>query len=55
MSPRDHFAKVMRSPYFHSENYKNSPGGQFEKEIEDKVKGFIGFFNLAKILKNKKH
>jgi len=32
---RDHFSKVMHSPYFQTEHYENeSAGGKLEKKIE---------------------
>lgn len=31
---RNHFKKVMFSPYFQSEHYKDTPGGKIEKKIE---------------------
>jgi hypothetical protein len=33
--PRDHFSKVMSSPYFQSENYRKSKSGQTEIKIEN--------------------
>ena len=36
---RDHFSKVMQSPYFQSEYYKNeAQGGKYEKRIEKFLK-----------------
>jgi len=32
---RDHFSKVMHSPYFRTEAYKQSSGGKFETQIEN--------------------
>ena len=33
---RDHFSKVMQSPYFQSDHYKNeTEGGKCEKKIEN--------------------
>lgn len=34
---RDHFSKVMQSPYFQSESYKESPSGKIEAKIEKKI------------------
>jgi len=43
---RDHFNKVMRSPYFQSDHYVNeSPGGKMEKKIEN---WFNRFFKRKK-------
>jgi hypothetical protein len=33
--PRDHFSKVMHSPYFRTEAYKQSGGGKLETQIEN--------------------
>jgi hypothetical protein len=36
---RDHFSKVMHSPYFQTDHYKNeSPGGTTEAKIENFLK-----------------
>jgi hypothetical protein len=32
---RDHFSKVMHSPYFTTDAYKESPGGRLETKIEN--------------------
>lgn len=42
---RDHFKKVMESPYFKTDAYSESPGGQFENKI---------FSFLKKIFKKNK-
>lgn len=34
---RDHFSKIMHSPYFQSEAYRETPGGKAELVIEKKV------------------
>lgn len=48
--PRDHFSKMMNSPYFQSEHYKNeSANAQIEAKIEKKISLFID------ILKFKRH
>lgn len=39
---RDHFSKVMHSPYFQSDHYENeSAGGIIEKKIENWFKRFF--------------
>jgi hypothetical protein len=36
---RDHFSKVLHSPYFRTDYYQNeSPGGKMEKKIEGFLK-----------------
>jgi hypothetical protein len=59
MSPRRHFSDMMRSPYFRSGHYEETPGGKFEKKIEDKIlksKKRINmlFFKLFKKILNDK-
>ena len=44
MSPRDHFSKVMHSPYFSSPGYGDTPSGKAEKEFEEKFNKIKGFF-----------
>ena len=39
---RDHFSKVMHSPYFQTDHYENeSAGGKLEKKIEGWFKRFF--------------
>ncbi len=50
---------MMRSPYFRSGHYEETPGGKFEKKIEDKIlksKKRINmlFFKLFKKILNDK-
>lgn len=52
---RDHFSKMMRSPYFQNESYANN-GGKIEDNIEGfftKIKIKIKFY-FFKIFKNRK-
>jgi hypothetical protein len=48
--PRDHFSRMMCSPYFQTDHYKNeSNEALLEKKIEKKISLFID------ILKFKRH
>jgi hypothetical protein len=48
--PRDHFSKMMSSPYFQTDHFKNeSVEALLEKKIEKKISLFID------ILKFKRH
>jgi len=48
--PRDHFSKMMSSPYFQTDHYKNeSEAAKIEAKIEKKISLFID------ILKFKRH
>ena len=48
--PRDHFSKMMSSPYFQTDHFKNeSAEALLEKKIEKKISLFID------ILKFKRH
>jgi hypothetical protein len=35
--PRDHFSKVMHSPYFQSHGYGDTAGGQVEKKLYERI------------------
>lgn len=49
--PRDHFSKMMRSPYFQTDYYKyESSAGKIEQKIEQRI-NYI--YNKLKDLKNK--
>ena len=48
---RDHFSKIMRSPQFQQERYKNTPGGKLEIKIEN---FFFKIIKKIKIWKKKK-
>jgi hypothetical protein len=37
MSPRDHFAQAAKNPYFQSDAYKESKGGQYEDLVNKKI------------------
>ena len=48
--PRDHFSKMMKSPYFQTDHYQNeSEASKIEAKIEKKISLFID------ILKFKRH
>jgi hypothetical protein len=38
---RDHFSKTFKSPYFQSDAYQETPGGKWEKRIEEFLKRFF--------------
>jgi len=53
MSPR-HFSKMMQSPYFHTDHYKNeSKEGILERKIEEKFNNAI--YRIKKKLFFKNH
>lgn len=46
---RDHFKKVMFSPYFNSHHYKtDSREGRIERKIEKQVKKILAKFGLIR-------
>jgi len=46
---RDHFKKVMFSPYFNSHHYKtDSHEGRLERKIEKQVKKILAKFGLIR-------
>jgi hypothetical protein len=42
--PRDHFSKVMHSPYFQSSGYKDTPSGKAEQQMINKLNKISNFF-----------
>ena len=44
-----HFFKVMKSPYFQSEHYKNSEAGKLEVKIENCFKRMLRVFKWKKL------
>lgn len=47
--PRDHFSKMMSSPYFQSDYYKNeSAASKIEAKIEKKISLFIDILKFKK-------
>jgi hypothetical protein len=47
--PRDHFSKMMNSPYFQTDHFKNeSANAQIEAKIEKKISSIINFFKLKR-------
>jgi len=44
-----HFSKMMSSPYFQTDHYKNeSAGPQIEAKIEKKIASFFNIFKFKK-------
>jgi hypothetical protein len=41
---RDHFSKVMHSPYFQSQGYQDGTAGKAEKKMQDKLNKIFGAF-----------
>jgi hypothetical protein len=47
--PRDHFSKMMSSPYFQTDHFKNeSANAQIEAKIEKKISLFIDILKFKK-------
>jgi hypothetical protein len=47
--PRDHFSKMMKSPYFQTDHYQNeSAEALLEAKIEKKIYLFIELFKFKK-------
>jgi hypothetical protein len=47
--PRDHFSKMMKSPYFQTDHYQNeSEASKIEAKIENKIYLFIELFKFKK-------
>lgn len=46
---RDHFSKMMKSPYFQTDHYKNeSAGPLIEAKIEKKIISLINIFKFKR-------
>ncbi len=47
--PRDHFSKMMKSPYFQTEHYKNEgPAAKIEMKIENFFTRLFSKFKKSK-------
>jgi hypothetical protein len=47
--PRDHFSKMMKSPYFQTDHYQNeSAEALMEARIEKKIASIINMFKLKR-------